>query len=299
MELKLLMTGLAPPIRERSFGSDGLPRDLCPELVVYLTKHAQNHPIDPKEGRLLIDLDDKLVQEAFQSVQESTSSYLAYQKRVIDSLRADLTTRSDLDEVTQLPLWAVGKKELIRTIEVESRRHGYAVLFTDVYDFKWFNEHMDHTGGDMVLQSIAEILRTNIRPDDFICRKGGDENLIILRALESVDEAVHKAVELVKAVSSHQWEFLDKKLLEHPPAIDMGLLYCEVGDEETRQQVRSQELGEETAEQFLKRVARMMKRAKWHHRRGRVVVRSCVAQIQEGGVVFFKSGDGLCAKAVT
>jgi len=52
--------------------------------------------------------------------------------------------------------------------------HG-AVIFLDINGFKAINDEHGHRLGDSLLQSFADRLRSNLRPQDVIGRWGGDE----------------------------------------------------------------------------------------------------------------------------
>jgi len=53
-------------------------------------------------------------------------------------------------------------------------------LIIDVDKFKEVNDTLGHPMGDKVLKSIADILRSNIRAADVLCRYGGDEFGLLL-----------------------------------------------------------------------------------------------------------------------
>lgn len=56
----------------------------------------------------------------------------------------------------------------------------FCCLIIDVDKFKDVNDTLGHPIGDKVLKSIADILRTNIRAADILCRYGGDEFGLLL-----------------------------------------------------------------------------------------------------------------------
>ena len=51
----------------------------------------------------------------------------------------------------------------------------------DIDDFKAVNDIYGHCAGDIVIQSVAEILRRNTRQTDMVCRWGGEEFLVVMR----------------------------------------------------------------------------------------------------------------------
>lgn len=79
------------------------------------------------------------------------------------------------------------------------------LLFIDVDHFKQVNDQFGHEVGDRVLYQLASLFRSHAQCDDYICRWGGDEFLIILhREADISDKAC--AEELVQSVWCHDWE---------------------------------------------------------------------------------------------
>src|ERR1700693_947245 len=50
----------------------------------------------------------------------------------------------------------------------------------DLDHFKRFNDTYGHEAGDVVLRETATFLLKNVRAEDFVCRFGGEEFVIIL-----------------------------------------------------------------------------------------------------------------------
>jgi diguanylate cyclase (GGDEF)-like protein len=59
-----------------------------------------------------------------------------------------------------------------------------SALMIDVDHFKSINDEAGHAAGDNVLSAVAQILRNNIRADDFIARYGGEEFAAMLPATD-------------------------------------------------------------------------------------------------------------------
>ena len=63
-------------------------------------------------------------------------------------------------------------------------------LMLDIDNFKSFNDTLEHTSGDSILQQIAARLSENVRRVDMVARMGGEEFLVLIpnasmkRALE-------------------------------------------------------------------------------------------------------------------
>ena len=74
---------------------------------------------------------------------------------------------------------------------------GVAVLFLDLDDFKKVNDSNGHTEGDKLLIQAADRVRLSVGKMDLACRFGGDEFVVVLGNLESVNEAVNVAEQLL------------------------------------------------------------------------------------------------------
>ncbi|MCF0133218.1 MAG: GGDEF domain-containing protein [Blautia sp.] len=73
-----------------------------------------------------------------------------------------------------------------------------AVVMLDIDRFKRVNDDYGHPAGDMILNSIADILRKNITDTSKICRWGGEEFLLLLyneEEPERICEVIRKRVE--------------------------------------------------------------------------------------------------------
>ena len=65
------------------------------------------------------------------------------------------------------------------------------ILFCDVDHFKDINDTWGHGIGDAVLTTLAARIRESVRQGDTVGRTGGDEILVVLPGLHSIDEVAH------------------------------------------------------------------------------------------------------------
>ncbi len=96
-------------------------------------------------------------------------------------LREALRTQSVRDSLTGL----YNRRYLEETLEREVRRAARAAqslgfLMIDLDHFKNFNDTYGHEAGDAVLRETALFLAKGIRAEDFVCRFGGEEFVVIL-----------------------------------------------------------------------------------------------------------------------
>jgi diguanylate cyclase (GGDEF)-like protein/PAS domain S-box-containing protein len=83
-----------------------------------------------------------------------------------------------------------------------SRGGGIAVHFIDVDRFKSVNDTLGHDGGDLLLQIVAERLRSVTRVEDVVARLGGDEFVVVQTQVNGKDQAEDFARRLTAAVTA-------------------------------------------------------------------------------------------------
>ena len=93
-------------------------------------------------------------------------------------------------------------EEELRRIDTE-RNLPISILMGDVNSLKLTNDIFGHAFGDMLLERIAEVMRSVCRADDIIARWGGDE-FVLLLPKTSREEAGRIAKRIKAEVSSQQ-----------------------------------------------------------------------------------------------
>jgi diguanylate cyclase (GGDEF)-like protein/PAS domain S-box-containing protein/putative nucleotidyltransferase with HDIG domain len=83
-----------------------------------------------------------------------------------------------------------------------SERYGHPLscIMVDVDHFKSVNDTHGHSTGDVVLQKVADALKTSVRTCDVLCRFGGEEFCVLLPHTD-VEEAVATAERLRRAIA--------------------------------------------------------------------------------------------------
>ncbi len=115
------------------------------------------------------------------------------------ALFADISERKEQEEkirhlahhdaLTGLPNRLLFDERLRMSLQ-QARRHQerVALLFIDLDRFKNINDSLGHMVGDGLLRSVAQRLVESVRAGDTVCRQGGDEFVVILNAVEDVQE---------------------------------------------------------------------------------------------------------------
>lgn len=131
------------------------------------------------------------------------------------SLQQNLSHLAYYDSLTDIP----NRRFLIQRLEEENARCGRqnkksAVVFFDLDNFKSINDVLGHNIGDLVLIEAAQRLKSLIRKDDFLCRLGGDEFIVIL---SMIGETTSDAKQNAQVSCEHLAEGLEKpmKINEH------------------------------------------------------------------------------------
>ena len=131
---------------------------------------------------------------------------------------ANVKLRDQLrDQTIRDPLTGLfNRRYLMDTLRREisrARRNGQAVslLSLDVDHFKQFNDNHGHDAGDMVLRAVGDCLQATFRDEDFACRFGGEEFIVVLPGA-APDVAARRAEELRSSIESIHVRYLERTL---------------------------------------------------------------------------------------
>ena len=106
------------------------------------------------------------------------------------------------DAMTDLPNRLLVRDRIEQCIAGAVRNNtSVGVMFIDLDDFKRINDSYGHRVGDRVLCSVADRLKSACRGTDTVGRWGGDEFVIVLAELPSVDAVELVARKLLAALS--------------------------------------------------------------------------------------------------
>jgi diguanylate cyclase (GGDEF)-like protein/PAS domain S-box-containing protein len=118
-------------------------------------------------------------------------------------LHEQLEWQAKHDPLTGLPNRTMVDQGLRHAI-ARADRHGtqVALLCVDLDRFKFVNDNYGHGTGDEYLRTLAERLSTRIRASDLFGRFGGDEFVVILEDLQSENDAIRMANDLIQCLAT-------------------------------------------------------------------------------------------------
>ena len=120
--------------------------------------------------------------------------YSAYKKSL-----EKLSFKASHDELTGVYNRA-GYDLLVSSVDLNET---YMLLF-DVDNFKTINDTQGHIVGDEAIKKVARVLKDNFRGDDYICRIGGDEFVVLMNhAPKKVSSLIaHKVKQINRDLAS-------------------------------------------------------------------------------------------------
>ncbi|GEM_PF-2415513 len=112
-----------------------------------------------------------------------------------------LFLQAHFDSLTNLPNRFLFKDRMEQSIEKSKRsKTNVALMFIDLDRFKTINDSLGHGIGDEVIKEVAVLLSRCVRTYDTVSRFGGDEFLIMVPDIKSVDILIKKASKLASRI---------------------------------------------------------------------------------------------------
>jgi diguanylate cyclase (GGDEF)-like protein/PAS domain S-box-containing protein len=113
------------------------------------------------------------------------------------SLRDQLYQQAIRDPLTRLFNRRYLEESFEREVHQAGRhQHAIGVIMLDIDHFKQINDNYDHDTGDAVLRMVGELLQTQTRGGDIVCRYGGEEFILVLP--DATLEATQQRAELLR-----------------------------------------------------------------------------------------------------
>jgi diguanylate cyclase (GGDEF)-like protein len=96
-------------------------------------------------------------------------------------------------------------------VSLSTGEKGFSAILIDINNFKYINDTYGHDIGDNALETVAKLLKSCIRTNDFIARFGGDEFCIVLDIsnisdLEAMVCRINNCLEKYNKSGTHLYE---------------------------------------------------------------------------------------------
>jgi len=133
---------------------------------------------DPEFATALADLGDMAQRELFTvELSNAQSALVAKLGKARRQAMFDPLTR----------LWnRRGATDLLNAALKEAVKHNHSIgiCLADIDNFKQVNDQFGHQAGDQVLRRVATSIVASVRPQDIVCRYGGEEFLVIVHDID-------------------------------------------------------------------------------------------------------------------
>jgi len=139
---------------------------------------------------------------------DAQGAFLGYRgvsKDVTDQVRAkeNIERLATIDSLTGLSnRHAFDERARAELAQAHAQGRRCALLFIDLDNFRLLNNGYGHRAGDEVLRAVAERLRQEIPEPRLLGRRGGDELVALIGAVEEPAATVESARQLVDAISA-------------------------------------------------------------------------------------------------
>lgn len=171
----------------------------------YVTK-----PFNSQE--LLARVKTHLELRRYREILRHKNQELQQANQALLDIRQELEQVTRIDALTGLPnRRSILEKFQYEKIRFERNHQAFVVMLCDIDHFKEFNDRLGQECGDFILLSIAKLLRSRIRKQDYLVRWGGKEFLFLLPETNEHGGQV-LAEKLRKQIHSHPFIFQDYEL---------------------------------------------------------------------------------------
>ncbi|MGQ0805348.1 MAG: diguanylate cyclase [Actinomycetota bacterium] len=153
-----------PKLRNRAAGADSA---VCVPVSIMGRSVGVLHVTNPDDG----DVPDAAVEE-LQVLASQVGNRIGMLR-----VMAETELQASTDGLTGL----LNRRSFENKVRLLRRKEApFALVMADLDEFKRVNDTYGHDAGDRALRIFAETLRSIVRPDDIVCRYGGEEFAVVL-----------------------------------------------------------------------------------------------------------------------
>jgi len=179
--------------------------ELYPDIpVMVMTGHADEHPA----GSAVTAGAREFIKKPF-SVDEFIIRFnkMMREREVEEALQA-LSLTDELTGLYNRRRFFVLTEQCLK-VAIRTKKRPL-LLFCDMDNLKWINDHYGHAEGDQALIQLAEVLKKTFRESDIVARIGGDEFVVLLESTDENDEMLmtrlHENIRDYNAKGSRDYE---------------------------------------------------------------------------------------------
>ena len=164
--------------------------------------------IESKEGRRWISINTRPI---YDCIGEIANGVVASFNDITERREAEQALKRSQEQLyflathdglTALPNRSLLQARIDHAIALAQRRNTQvAVLFVDLDRFKKINDTLGHAAGDTILKAVAARLTDCVRQSDTIARQGGDEFVVVMENVQSVDEVAEAASRMLEILA--------------------------------------------------------------------------------------------------
>jgi len=247
---------------ERLADSDPLPLTRH-ELQAWIGRHLKLSPADEVSLLAAVDMvitrQEQLWQaskgEAVRALSAGFSDTVARLKEELsakdatvqsiseyfEQLVVELSDKARRDAKTNLINFARFQQQLEAFLATEQRGRWCVVGLVDIADFKHYNDTFGHMVGDRIIETIAQLLRVQVRSQDLVAKErtedghglharlGGDEFCFLISDLADFRQIHPICRRFHSAVRTHDWSGIEPRLTERPIRVDIGVVCLRLG----------------------------------------------------------------------
>ncbi|MDX1706912.1 putative bifunctional diguanylate cyclase/phosphodiesterase, partial [Pseudidiomarina sp.] len=150
----------------------------------------KNGDIYPQRGTISAVRNEQGEIRYFMGVMEDISDHINSENEIQRLVHYDV--------LTSLPNRVLLRKEFNKIAGTVTEKSPWALFFVDLDHFKHVNDALGHHFGDELLKIVSQRLRNEVTDTDVLCRFGGDEFIVLLKA--NKDHAAQCAKKMINKV---------------------------------------------------------------------------------------------------
>jgi diguanylate cyclase (GGDEF)-like protein len=174
---------------------------------------------------MLAGIFNRMLRMRLQERRRQLSDSVETRDRSLVLVNAKLLHQATHDALTGIPNRTLFADRLADAV---FRGVPFAIGVLDLDRFKVINESLGQSAGDALLKSVAERLTSSSRPQDTVARAGGDEFLLLLQNVASLDE-IDKLAQGWMAALSQSYRVQGTEL-HVSPSIGIARYPCDAQD---------------------------------------------------------------------